>query len=318
MQGSRHPRAGASRVRRPAATVDLVQDPQESQWEGAAVFLIDPRGRILLQQRDDHSPPEGYGRWAIPGGHREGDESPRETALREFEEETGARLGRLRSWRHASRAGFPGLVVEGLHIFFADDDVPREGLLVNEGLDFQYWTPEEVAGLRMNPPTRALVEAFLASDSYRGTVALMAPFKSGVGVIEIDRWGRLLLQLRDADLPPERYPGMWSIPGGIIEPGEAPDAAAFREFEEETGHLLESLRLYRVYRRGPEIPASLIDVYHVYYVDADIDETHIQVSEGQAFRYFRPDELHALAMPEVARRVLGDFMESPAYRAMFH
>lgn len=289
-----------------------------SQWEGAAVFLIDPRGRILLQQRDDDWPPEGHGRWAIPGGRREGEESPRENALREFEEETGAKLARLRFWSEATRTEFPGLAAERMHVFFADDDFPREGLEVNEGLDFQYWSPAEIADLRINPPTRALVDAFLASDSYRGTVAMMAPFKTGVGVIQLDRWGRLLLQLRDADLPPERYPDMWSIPGGIMEPGEAPDAAAFREFEEETSHLLESLKLYRVYRKDADIPSSLTDVYHVYYVDADIEEAHIQVNEGQAFCYFAPSELESLAMPPVARTVLGDFLASPAYRAMFH
>lgn len=289
-----------------------------SQWEGAAIFLIDPNGRLLLQQRDDDWPPEGHGRWAVPGGRREGEESPRENALREFEEETGAHLSRLRLWREAVRADFPGLAARRMHIFFADDDLPREQLQVNEGLDFQYWSPLEIRELRMNPPARALVEAFLASDSYRGAVALMAPFKAGAGVIEIDRWGRVLLQLRDADLPPERYPNMWSIPGGILEPGEAPDAAAFREFEEETGHLLESLKLYRVYRRDAGIPTSLTDVYHVYYVDADLDEERIQVNEGQAFRYFAPDQLAGLPMPEMARRVLGDFVQSPAYRAMFH
>lgn len=33
----------------------------------------------------------------------------------------------------------------------------------------------------------------------------------------------------------EPYSGLWSIPGGKIEFGEHPDAAALREFQEETG-----------------------------------------------------------------------------------
>jgi 8-oxo-dGTP diphosphatase len=295
-----------------------MQPDPRSQWEGSAVFLIDGEGRVLLQQRDDHWPPEGYGRWAIPGGRREGAETALENALREFEEETGARLSRIRFWQTLTPSDVPGLAASRMDIFFADDRVSRAEMVVNEGLDFQYWHPDDIPGLRINPPTREVIERFLASDSYRGTVAVMAPYKVGVGILEIDRWGRLLLQLRDADLPPERYPGMWSIPGGLLEPGEAPDAAAFREFEEETGHLLESLKLFHVYRKDGEIPTSLTDVYHVYYVDADIDEAHIQVNEGQAFRYFRPDEMAGLEMPPVARRVIGDFLESPAYRAMFH
>ena len=288
------------------------------KWEGAVVFLIDPSGRVLLQQRDDDWPPEGYGRWAVPGGRREGDETARENALREMEEEIGCALARLRFWKVATPDNFPGLAASRMHVFFADDDIAREVMQVNEGLDFQYWSPAEIRDLRINPPTRALIDAFLASDSYRGTVAMKAPYKEGVGVIEIDRWGRLLLQLRDADLPPERYPGMWSIPGGLLEPNEAPDAAALREFEEETGHLLESLKLFRAYRRAVDIPESMTDVYHVYYTDADIDEELISVNEGQAFKYFAPPELEGLAVPAVARRVLHDFVTGTAYRGMFH
>ena len=51
-------------------------------FEGSSVILIDRAGRVLLQQREDDEPPAGYGRWAIPGGHRQGEESHRETALR--------------------------------------------------------------------------------------------------------------------------------------------------------------------------------------------------------------------------------------------
>lgn len=286
--------------------------------EGSAVILFDPEGRVLLQQRDDDVPPAGYGRWTIPGGHREGDELPRETALREFEEETGIALKRMRFFttNQYERAAGPGALT--VHIFFADDEVPQDQVQCFEGIQFKYWSPAEAAELPMNPRAREMLETFLASDQYRGTLAIRAPYKVGVGVIEIDRWGRLLLQLRDDDLPPERYPDMWSIPGGILEPGEAPDAGAFREFEEETGHLLDSLKLFRVYRRDPDLPTSLTDVFHIYYVDADIDEDKISVNEGQAFRYFAPDQLPELAIPTHTRRILEEFAVSPAYKAMFH
>ncbi len=284
---------------------------------GSVVFLIAPGGAVLLQQRDDDVPPEGVGRWAPPGGRSEGEETPRETALREFAEETGARLERLRFFAVVSREEYPELSSD-LHVFFADDVVPRERMAVNEGLDFQYWLPEQIAELRMNPVSRQIVERFLASDHYRGTVALQAPYRAGAGVVALDRWGRVLLQLRDADLPPERYPDQWSLPGGLVHPGEAPDAAAFREFEEETGVVLEELQLYRVYRRDPDLPTSLTDVFHVYFGDPDIAEEAIDVREGQAMRYFAPDELAAIAIPAHARRVLADFFASPAYRALFH
>jgi protein-S-isoprenylcysteine O-methyltransferase Ste14 len=39
--------------------------------------------------------------------------------------------------------------------------------------------------------------------SLRGTVAMLQPHKDGAGILALDRWGRVLLQLRDADLPPQ-------------------------------------------------------------------------------------------------------------------
>lgn len=286
--------------------------------EGSAVFLIAPDGRILLQQRDDDVPPAGVGRWSVPGGRREGNESPRETALREFEEETGIRLERLRFFRTLARDDVPELIPERTHVFFADDLVERDAIVVNEGLDLQYWSPADLDTLLMNPGSRKVIERFLASDMYRGTLLLQQPFKVGVGVIALDRWGRILLQLRDADLPPERYPDQWSLPGGLLESGEAPDAGALREFEEETGHLLENLKLYRVYRKAVEIATSLTDIFHIYYDDPDIPEHDIHVNEGQAFRYFAPQELDGLAIPVHTRRILDDFLASGAYRGMFH
>ncbi|HMO96086.1 MAG TPA: NUDIX hydrolase, partial [Tepidiformaceae bacterium] len=239
--------------------------------EGSCVFLIAADGSILLQQRDDDVPPAGIGRWTPPGGGREPGEDPRQTALREFEEETGIRLERLRYFESVTPDEVAELLPSSLHVFFADDVVARERMVVNEGLDFQYHHPTAFDALPMNPGTRNLLTRFIASDSYRGTVAMAAPWKAGVGVIQLDRWGRALLQLRDADLPPERFPDMWSIPGGLMDHEEAPDAAAVREFEEETGALLQELSLFRVYRKA-EIPGSLTDIFHVYFVDADIDE----------------------------------------------
>ncbi|MEX2081222.1 MAG: NUDIX hydrolase [Dehalococcoidia bacterium] len=287
-------------------------------WEGSAVLLIDPAGRVLLQQRSDDHPPAGIGRWAIPGGRREGDETPRETALREFEEETGARLARLRFFGTFTRENAPGLAVRELRLFFADDEVPREGIEVNEGLDFQYWSPAEAVELRMNPPVRLMLERFFAHDLYRGTVALKAPFLAGVSIIEMDRWGRVLLQLRDADLPADRFPSHWGLPGGLIDAGEAPDAAAIREFEEETGHLLEKLKLFRVYRREPELPGAMVDVLHVYFEDADLEEELVEVGEGQAFRYHALSDLEGLEVVPAARTVLEEFFGSTHYKALFH
>lgn len=289
-------------------------------FDGAGVVLIDHQGRVLLQQRDDDIPPEGVGRWLTPGGHREGTETRRETALREFLEETGVALERLRFWRDVTRDEFPGLAAARLAFFYADDRVREDEIVVNEGLAFRYWSPAEVASLRINPPARAVLDAFLASDAYRGTVLANAEVVTGVAVLVLDNMGRVLLQLRDPDLPIERHPGQWSLPGGLMEPDEAPDATALREFEEETGVLLDDLHLYRVFHRHDHewLP---VQVQHVYLSETWVEESEIDVREGQAFRYFDLPALlddHGLPVPHHAREILAAFFESPAYRRRFH
>lgn len=285
--------------------------------EGAVVLLVDREGRVLLQQRDDDVPPAGYGRWALPGGHMEPGESPREAALREMEEETGLRVTRLRRFGTFDRPGSVISTVHRVHIFLADDAVDEATIEVNEGLDFKFWSPAAAAALPMNEWPREMLDLFFASDLYRGTVEANAAFREGVGILALDRWGRVLLQLRDSDLPAERFPDHWSIPGGYVGANEAPDSAALREFEEETGHLLEALQLFRVYRDG-DLQGLPVHVQHVYFDDPDIPEEMVDVREGQAFRYFPGSELQDLPVPAFARAILDEFFASPAYRALFH
>ena len=53
---------------------------------GAMVLLIDERGVVLIRQS------YGSGEWTLPGGGVKRGESPREAAIREVREETGATL----------------------------------------------------------------------------------------------------------------------------------------------------------------------------------------------------------------------------------
>lgn len=56
----------------------------------------------------------------------------------------------------------------------------------------------------------------------------------------IFRDGRVLLQRRDDN-------GLWGFPGGGVEPGESLAVAVRREVEEETGLLVEPVRVIGVY-----------------------------------------------------------------------
>jgi 8-oxo-dGTP diphosphatase len=91
-----------------------------------------------------------------------------------------------------------------------------------------------------------------------------------VGAVIKDGAGRLLLIKRGH----EPGKGLWSIPGGRIEPGESDEAALVREVREETGLAVTAGRLIGAVRRpaggaapggsggpgGPGGPGAVLDI----------------------------------------------------------
>ena len=67
-----------------------------------------------------------------------------------------------------------------------------------------------------------------------------------VGAIITDAAGRLLLVKRGH----EPGKGLWSIPGGRVEPGETDEQAVIREVREETGLAVRPGRLVGAVRRA--------------------------------------------------------------------
>ena len=73
----------------------------------ASVLLVDPRGWVLLQERDEH-PAIDPDRWSFVGGHLDEGEEFEPAAYRELAEETGIALppGRCRcGWTHGLSRG---------------------------------------------------------------------------------------------------------------------------------------------------------------------------------------------------------------------
>jgi ADP-ribose pyrophosphatase YjhB (NUDIX family) len=88
----------------------------------------------------------------------------------------------------------------------------------------------------------------------------------------------------------ERGPGLgegvWYIPGGIVERGEDPAAAAIRETREETGLALEAVRLLRVWTYAP--PGETLHTVHATYVAvAPTGEVSLS-AEHTAFGWMTP------------------------------
>jgi len=106
--------------------------------EVAAALIIDTRGRFLLQQRDDIPGILFPGKIGLFGGHREGEETFLECAVREVHEEishfiAAERFEHLASFRGPDPYIAGGILCRELYVV---RDVPVELLKVTEGTLF--------------------------------------------------------------------------------------------------------------------------------------------------------------------------------------
>ncbi len=112
---------------------------------------------------------------------------------------------------------------------------------------------------------------------------------------------RYVLQLRDNN-PAIIAPGKWSLFGGEINEGEAPEVGVVREIKEELCLSLESFRFLWNYERKNE--SGTLTSYFFFEADVtNIWEQH-QLMEGQAVQCFYFKELDALDIPPFIQKIL--------------
>jgi 8-oxo-dGTP pyrophosphatase MutT (NUDIX family) len=132
----------------------------------AVVLLVDPRGWVLLQERDSEAP-RAADQWGMVGGHVEDGEDFEPAAYRELLEETGVHLppGTLRLWRDAEYT-YPDGHHGRYHLYAAAVDLTDADIVLGEGRRIVFVDPAEVPALDLAPSSRHFVPAFLASDLY--------------------------------------------------------------------------------------------------------------------------------------------------------
>ncbi len=138
----------------------------------SVVLLVDPHGRLLLQERDEHAPiaPE---QWGMVGGHVEDGEDHESAAYRELEEETGLRLGpgELRLWRDEEY----GVPPDRYALWIAATRVTDADIVLGEGRQIVFVAPAAVDGLDLGRSARHFVPAFLASPEYVDLLGSLGP-----------------------------------------------------------------------------------------------------------------------------------------------
>ena len=127
----------------------------------------------------------------------------------------------------------------------------------------------------------------------------------GTSIIFINAGRQVLLLLRD-DIPTIPYPNMWDLPGGHVEPGETPEQCIVREMKEEIGLDLDGHQLFSVIEFNERIE-------YTYWKSANLDIDRIDLTEGQAIKWFSKIEVAEIELACNFNEVVADFFRDKPF-----
>jgi len=137
----------------------------------SVIVLVDRRGRLLLQERDEHAPiaPD---KWSLVGGHVDSGEDFEPAAYRELAEETGLR------WTSGLSLAYDGILPlegarEGAHftLWVAGADLTDDDIVCGEGRQIVFVDPADALELDLAETAAVLLPMLLASEHYERLVA---------------------------------------------------------------------------------------------------------------------------------------------------
>lgn len=156
-----------------AAPLDQDQTPcTERNCRVVSALLVDARGWLLLQERDEHAlvAPQ---QWGLVGGHLEDGESWEEALRRELFEETGLAVEGLELWfdevvQHSPKVS--SHLADRWQIWAGRTAAGDADVRLGEGRQIVFVDPERIRSgdLDLAPSAAYVLPLFLDSPTYRG------------------------------------------------------------------------------------------------------------------------------------------------------
>ena len=132
----------------------------------ATIVLVDRRGWLLLQERDEHAPiaPD---KWSLVGGHVDEGEAFEPAAYRELAEETGIQLASGLTLAFDGILPLENSPVGGhFTLWVAGTDLTDHDIVLGEGRQIVFVDPADVLRLDLSVTAAQLLPRFLTSESY--------------------------------------------------------------------------------------------------------------------------------------------------------
>jgi 8-oxo-dGTP diphosphatase len=133
----------------------------------AGVVLVDRRGWLLLQERDEF-PAIDPEKWGLVGGHVDDGEDVEVAAYRELLEETGVGLppGTLRRWRDIAVFHAAYGTNDRMHVYAAETELGDADIVCGEGRQIVFVEPSAARALDLSSAASIVVPGFLDSELY--------------------------------------------------------------------------------------------------------------------------------------------------------
>lgn len=111
----------------------------------------------------------------------------------------------------------------------------------------------------------------------------------------------VLMFLRD-DKPSIPYPNMWSLLGGMLEPGETPAECIVREIEEEIGVKLDPDQVTHYRTR-----TCSYGIEHTFRAKAEFELEAVTLTEGQRLAWFTAADAATTELGYEDNAILADY-----------